>query len=74
MSVTIIGVGSVTNAMRGKELLETQGIRAYIQRKPEMENGCGYRLMVYDHGALAIQHLRKAGIRINAVRSGGETV
>ena len=72
MSVTIIGVGSVTNAMRGKDLLATRGIRAYIQRKPETNNGCGYRLTVYAHGEQAVQYLKQAGIRVNTVGQGGE--
>lgn len=73
MSLTIIGVGSVTNAMRGKDLLEKKGIRAYIQRKTELDNGCGYRLALYDHGERAAAILRQAGIRVNTVKSGGES-
>lgn len=72
MSVTIIGVGSVTNAMRGKDLLAKQGIRAYIQRKTDADNGCGYRLTVYDRGEQAVHYLKQAGIRVNMVRQGGE--
>ena len=73
MYLTIIGVGSVTNAMRGKDLLEKKGIRAYIQRKTEVENGCGYRLTVYDHGERAVALLRQAGIRVNTVQAGGDS-
>lgn len=41
-------VSSVTNAIRGKELLDKNGIRAHISRLADenIKNGCGYCIFV----------------------------
>lgn len=46
MSSTIFNVSSVTNAMKGKALLERNGIRAYVSRALDENgnNGCGYSI------------------------------
>ncbi len=72
MSLTIFGVGSITNAIRGKNLLQQQGIRAYIQRKQDMQNGCGYRLAIYDKGEEARAILERNNVRIMRVIRDGE--
>ena len=61
-----IHVGSVTNAMRGKRLLEEQGVRAYLHRasRPAEGDGCGYSLLVTDELSKAEQILRQRGIRV----------
>lgn len=61
-----IHVGSITNAMRGRKLLEEQGIRAYLHRTthPAEEDGCGYHLLVTESPGRAEGILRKAGVRI----------
>ena len=61
-----IHVGSVTNAMRGKHLLEEQGIRAYLRRAshPDDGDGCGYSLLVTDGVNSAVQILQKRGVRV----------
>lgn len=61
-----IHVGSITNAMRGKNLLEAEGIRAYLHRtsQPGREDGCGYRLLVSGDVARAEQILRNRGVRV----------
>lgn len=61
-----IHVGSVTNAMRGKQLLEEQGMRAYLHRAshPADGDGCGYSLLVTDGVTSAVQILRKRGVRV----------
>ena len=61
-----IHVGSITNAMRGKHLLEEQGIRGYLHRstRPAENDGCGYHLLVMEESRRAEQILRKAGVRI----------
>ena len=61
-----IHVGSVTNAMRGKQLLEEQGIRTYLHRtsRPEDGDGCGYRLLVTDAVERAVAILQKRGVRV----------
>lgn len=61
-----IHVGSITNAMRGKQLLEKQGIRCYTQRSasPKEGDGCGYGLLVVGDSQRAEQILRRSGVRI----------
>ena len=61
-----IHVGSVTNAMRGKHLLEEQGILSYLHRAshPATGDGCGYSLLVTDGVKRAEQILRQRGIRV----------
>lgn len=61
-----IHVGSITNAMRGRRLLEAQGIRAYLHRTshPAEGDGCGYSLLVTGQAQRAEQILRSGGIRV----------
>lgn len=61
-----IHVGSVTNAMRGKRLLEEQGIRSYLHRasRPSDGDGCGYSLLVTEGEQRALQVLRQSGVRV----------
>ena len=61
-----IHVGSITNAMRGKALLESQGLKAHLQRNahPDEGDGCGSRLLVVGDVARAERILRDKGVRI----------
>ena len=69
MQWTTVTVSSVTNAMRGKRLLEGLGYKVYIQRShAQTDSGCGYSLLV--RGGDAAEHLRKAGIRVLKVTDG----
>lgn len=67
-----IYVSSVTNAMRGKQLLERQGYTVHMQRSSliQEENGCGYSLLVRG-GASAADILKRGGIRVVRVVGGG---
>ena len=58
-------VGSVTYAMKSRELLAKAGIQAIIQRVPHTkETGCGYGLYVPKSADRAEQILRENNIRI----------
>ncbi len=61
-----IHVGSITNAMRGKQMLERQGIRTYIHRssQPTDGDGCGYSLLVTTDVGQAERILRSGGVRV----------
>ncbi len=61
-----IHVGSITNAMRGKSLLEKKGIRSYVHRasNPPDGDGCGYSLLVTDNIQQAEHVLRNGGVRV----------
>ena len=71
MEWTTIYVSSVTNAMRGKRLLEQHGYAVHIQRSSHVQenNGCGYSLLVRGNDAPKL--LSQAGIRILRVVGGG---
>lgn len=66
MEWTTLNVGSVTNAMRGKSVLERHGIDSYIQRAFDAKdnNGCGYRLLIKTESDRARALLLQAGIRL----------
>ena len=66
MDSVYFNVSSITNAMRGKNLLERNGIHGYINRTVDEEwnNGCGYSLLVSGDTAKAESLLRASGIRI----------
>ncbi len=66
MANQYIHIGSITNAMRGKSLLERHGIRAYVHRAsdPPQGDGCGYSLLVTEKGGQAAEILRKNGVRV----------
>ncbi len=66
MKKDLIIVSSVTYAMKGKELLQKRGFKAYITRLPQIkeEAGCGYCVYVSENTDLAEQILRAAGIRV----------
>ena len=61
-----IHVGSITNAMRGRKLLEEHGIRAYLHRSihPAENDGCGYHLLVTEAPGRAEGILRQSGVRV----------
>ena len=61
----VFAVGSVTNAMRGRELLQKQGIAAFLGRADaKTREGCGYTLTVTGDVDRAAALLAAAGIRV----------
>ena len=72
MANQYIHVGSITNAMRGRRLLEEQGIRAILHRAshPLDAEGCGYSLLVIGDSGRAQQILRSRGVRIVRISEG----
>jgi len=70
MSSLCFYVSSITNAMRGKEILEKNGIRAHISRLADenIKNGCGYCVFVYSDFDEAEEILRSSGIRIRGTK------
>jgi hypothetical protein len=62
----LIIVGSVTYAMKGREILFNHGIRAYIERLPRTPDtpGCGYGIYVPERADEAEQILREADIHV----------
>lgn len=72
MGKPLILVSSITYAMKGKDLLMSYGISAYLERIPHLENsgGCGYALHVPRRFEEAQQILSQAGIRVLGVMDG----
>ena len=62
----ILHVSSITNAMRGKSVLERNGFTAYVQRAVDAQGNNG-------DGDKAEQLLKNAGIRVRGRREGGMT-
>lgn len=64
----LLVVGSVTHAMRGKEILYSHGIKAYVQRvRASRSYGCGYGLLIKAEVSAAAEILSRAGIKVLAV-------
>ena len=66
MKDQLILVPSVTYAMKAKNIMEKNHIRAYIQRTPKTAKvrSCGYCLFVPDRTDEAERILRNNGIRV----------
>ncbi len=62
-------VGSISHAMRGKRLLEQNGIRSVVHRvKSDGKSGCGYGLLVTGHREEALEALRAGGVTVIRVQ------
>lgn len=61
-------VSSITNAMRGKALLDRNGIRSFVSRNTsaKIKNGCGYSIDVTSDFERAEKLLTSSGIHIRS--------
>ena len=61
-----IHVGSITNAMRGKRLLESEGMQAYLKRSTNgtSGDGCGYSLLITGDEERAGRILAKGKVKV----------
>ena len=75
MKKQLIGVSSITYAIKGRDILKSKGIKAYVERTPADADrvGCGYSIYVKGDLSLAEDILKKAGIKI-VDRQSGEDV
>ena len=66
MKKTLWLVGSVTSAMRGRELLNRHGFHAYIEKLPRdlQSSGCGYGIYVTEKSEKAEELLLRSGFTI----------
>lgn len=74
MSKELIMVSSITYAMKGRDLLRSKGIKAYIERTPgHMDRvGCGYSIYVNGDVDQAEEILRQGKIKILGRGEGGD--
>lgn len=66
MGKPMILLGSITYAMKSRDLLFQHGIKAYVERTPRTGErlGCGYGIYVPHDADQAQEILARAGIRI----------
>ena len=61
----LIQVGTVTYAIKGRDLLRKNGYKAKIERKTgENTYGCGYAIVIDGNGEGAEELLRQNGVKI----------
>lgn len=65
-------VPTITQAMRGKEVLTAGGMRAFVSRNTDMQAGvgCSYMITVQRDGAKAERLLAQKNIKITRVDRG----
>ena len=60
-----LSIGSVTYAIKGRDVLRKHGFKVYIERKPsEYKSGCGYALKLNGDIEKAKEILNRYGIKI----------
>ena len=71
-----IKVGSLTYAMKGRDLLQKNGYKAYLTRnpQPDTEEGCGYVIYVNNIDKRCFSVLKSAGIKVYGVVDLGEVL
>ncbi len=76
MSKKGIKVGSVTYAMKGRDLLQKNGYKAYLTRNPHPENdeGCGYVIYVNNPDGKCFEVLKRNNIKIKGMVDLGDFI
>lgn len=74
MKKQLIQVSSITYAIKGRDILKSKGIRAYVERSPaDMDRvGCGYSIFVKGDIETAENILNNAGIKVLGRQVGDE--
>lgn len=76
MSKKGIKVGSVTYAMKGRDLLQKNGYKAYLTRNPypDDEDGCGYVIYVNNIDNRCLEVLKRNGIAVRGMVEFGDAL
>jgi hypothetical protein len=74
MSKKGIKVGSVTYAMKGRNLLQKNGYKAYLTRNPNPveDEGCGYVIYVSNLDKKCFEILKKNNIQVKGTVDMGD--
>ena len=66
MKKYIFAVGSITYAIKGRNILRREGLKAFVERTPadSRREGCGYSIYIYNDAPKAAALLEKNGIKI----------
>lgn len=67
----IISVNSVTYAIKGRDILRKQGIKAYVEKKTNTDGnvGCGYVIVAVGNKNKITESLIRSGVRILELHS-----
>ncbi|OCN03106.1 DUF3343 domain-containing protein [Clostridium sp. W14A] len=70
----LIIVGSITNAIKSRNILAWMGIRSYVERTPRSgpNGGCGYSIYVPERTDEAEDILIRYGIRVGGRAERGD--
>lgn len=76
MSKQLIMVGSITYALKGRDLLRSMGYTTYIERTPNHLDrvGCGYSIYVQGDVQRASALLSQYGIPVMGISTTGDAV
>lgn len=66
MGKPVILLGSITYAMKSRDILSRYGIKSYVERTPNTQDrlGCGYGIYVPDRTDQAEDILSNSGIQV----------
>ena len=69
MSNQLILVSSITYAIKGRDLLRSQGFKAYIEKTPGKldTHGCGYSIVTAAETSRVLPLLQQAGVKVLGV-------
>ncbi len=68
-----IQVGTISQAMHAKKVLEQHGVRAYVRRTAHTsgQGGCGYHILVTHYSPDMAAWLREDGVSVLDVKGRG---
>ena len=71
MQQYLLVMGSITHAIRGRDILRAKGFQVYMERTPNQMDrlGCSYSLRVTGDGDKARQILEQAGVKPKQILS-----
>lgn len=64
-----IAVGSITYAIKGRDILRKAGIKSHVERKTNQKGntGCGYVIIAYGNREKIVDILKRNGIKIISI-------
>lgn len=71
MKKALFILSSITYAMKGRDLLNSKGIKSEIKRAPKNKalSGCGYGLLIYEKAEKAAELLEEAQIKVLDIKN-----
>lgn len=71
MKKALFILSSITYAMKGRDLLNSKGIKSEIKRAPKNKalSGCGYGLLIHERVDEAAEILEEAQIKVLEIKN-----